>query len=149
MKKEEIFEIIDKFNSSNLSKLKLSKNNFELELKKECTNNFPTNVTSENYTQDLNSFNNTNIIEEENTSTNNFLLKSPLVATFYEASSPESKPFIKEGDIVKEGDILFILEAMKMINEIKSPVSGKIINIFPKNGELVEYNQVILEIEEI
>lgn len=149
MKKEEIFEIIDKFNSSNLSKLKLSKNNFELELKKECTNNFHTNVTSENYTQDLNSFNNTNIIEEENTSTNNFLLKSPLVATFYEASSPESKPFIKEGDIVKEGDILFILEAMKMINEIKSPVSGKIINIFPKNGELVEYNQVILEIEEI
>lgn len=83
---------------------------------------------------------------EENSFTK---VKAPLVGTFYRAPGEGQKPFVELGDIVKEGDVLFILEAMKMFNEIKSPCSGIIKAIHGLNGELVEYDQVLVEIEEV
>jgi len=66
---------------------------------------------------------------------------SPMVGTFYAAPSPDSPPFVKEGDAVKEKSIVCIVEAMKLMNEIEAEVSGQIVEVLAENGQLVEYGQ--------
>ena len=68
-------------------------------------------------------------------------ITSPMVGTFYSAPSPGSKPFISVGDEIQEGDIVCIVEAMKMMNEIKSDFSGKVSSILVENAEPVEFGQ--------
>ena len=75
-------------------------------------------------------------------------IKSPMVGTFYEAPSPGAKPFVSEGDTVKKGDVLCIIEAMKMLNQIESDKSGKIKKIMVDNAQPVEFEQVLYIIEE-
>ncbi len=77
-----------------------------------------------------------------------YIVKAPLVGTFYTAPSPGAKPFVEIGQTVSAGDVLCILEAMKMLNEIKSPVSGTIKKVFAINGDLIGYNEELFEIEE-
>ena len=83
-------------------------------------------------------------IKEENKDGN--FINSPMVGTFYASASPGSKPFVSVGDSVNEGDVVCIVEAMKMMNEIKSEFSGKIISIKVENSEPVEYGQALFEI---
>ena len=71
---------------------------------------------------------------------------SPIVGTFYRKPSPDKDPCIKVGDMVEEGDILCIIEAMKMMNEIKSDFSGKVVSIDVEDGQPVEYGQHIITI---
>ena len=71
---------------------------------------------------------------------------SPIVGTFYRKPSPDKDPFIKVGDVVQEGDVLCIIEAMKMMNEIKSDFSGKVVSINVEDGQPVEYGQHIITI---
>jgi acetyl-CoA carboxylase biotin carboxyl carrier protein len=73
---------------------------------------------------------------------------APMVGTFYSASSPGSPPFVQVGDRVNEGDILCIVEAMKMMNQIEADVSGTIKSIRVQNGEPVEYGQVLFVIDQ-
>ena len=68
-------------------------------------------------------------------------ITSPMVGTFYAAPSPGAKPFVSVGDEVKEGDVVCIVEAMKMMNEIKSDFSGKVTAIMVENSEPVEFGQ--------
>jgi acetyl-CoA carboxylase biotin carboxyl carrier protein len=68
-----------------------------------------------------------------------FIVKSPIVGTYYEAPSPGTPPFVKVGDTVKEGQVLCIIEAMKLMNEIEAEVSGVIAKMFIPNGSAVEY----------
>ena len=74
-------------------------------------------------------------------------VKSPLVGTFYSSPSPDEPPFVLVGQQVKEGDTICIIEAMKIMNEIKSPCDGKVIRIMAQPGDMVEYNQVLCVIE--
>lgn len=74
-------------------------------------------------------------------------VKSPMVGTFYRASSPGAKPFIEIGAQVKEGDVLCIIEAMKILNEIEADKSGTITQILVENGQAVEYGQPLFVIE--
>ena len=74
-------------------------------------------------------------------------VKSPLVGTFYSSPSPDEPPFVLVGQQVKEGDTLCIIEAMKIMNEIKAPCDGKVIRIMAQPGDMVEYNQVLCIIE--
>ena len=74
-------------------------------------------------------------------------VKSPLVGTFYSSPSPDEPPFVLVGQQVKEGDTLCIIEAMKVMNEIKAPCSGKVVRIMAQPGDMVEYNQVLCIIE--
>ncbi|MDO4677237.1 MAG: acetyl-CoA carboxylase biotin carboxyl carrier protein [Eubacteriales bacterium] len=69
------------------------------------------------------------------------IVKSPLVGTFYQSASPESEPFVKEGDIVKKGQVLGIVEAMKLMNEIESEYDGTVKEILVKNEQMVEFGQ--------
>ena len=75
------------------------------------------------------------------------VITSPMVGTFYAASSPESAPFVEVGSTVGEGDVVCIIEAMKLMNEIKSEQSGKVVQICVKNGDPVEFGQVLMYVE--
>jgi acetyl-CoA carboxylase biotin carboxyl carrier protein len=69
------------------------------------------------------------------------MVKSPIVGTFYEAPSPGAPPFVKPGDIVEVGQVLCIVEAMKLLNEIESDVAGEIVKKLAVNGQPIEYGQ--------
>src|SRR5271170_7889964 len=74
------------------------------------------------------------------------LVKSPIVGTFYEAPSPGAPPFVKVGDTVELGQVLCIVEAMKLLNEIKSDVAGEIVKKIGSNGQPIEYGQELFAI---
>lgn len=73
-------------------------------------------------------------------------IASPMVGTFYASPSPESNPFVEKGQKVKVGEVICIVEAMKVMNEIKADVSGTIEEILVENGEAIEYGQVLFKI---
>jgi acetyl-CoA carboxylase biotin carboxyl carrier protein len=74
------------------------------------------------------------------------IVKSPIVGTFYEAPSPGAPPFVKVGDMVQVGQVLCIVEAMKLLNEIESDVSGEIVKKMGTNGQPIEYGQELFAI---
>ncbi|OYT93494.1 MAG: acetyl-CoA carboxylase, biotin carboxyl carrier protein [Burkholderiales bacterium PBB3] len=74
-------------------------------------------------------------------------VKSPMVGTFYRSSSPGAKAFVEIGDVVKEGDTICIIEAMKILNEIEADKSGTVSKILSENGQAVEYGQPLFIIE--
>ncbi len=134
-------KIIKEFEKSTMQKLEISENDFTVKMEKHPQQ-----------TSDLKpstSVNKTTTKEEiktdkENT---NILVKSPLVGTFYNSSSPDSAPFININQKVHEGEVLCIIEAMKVMNEIRSPVSGIVKKINTENETMVEYGQCLIEIE--
>lgn len=70
-------------------------------------------------------------------------VESPIVGTFYRRPSPEADPFVKEGDRVKKGDTICIIEAMKVMNEIEAPCGGKVEKVFLSDGNVVEFGEVL------
>lgn len=74
-------------------------------------------------------------------------IAAPMVGTFYSSPSPKDPPFVQEGDEVRAGDPIGIIEAMKMMNEIESDISGRVVRIMVKNGQPVEYGQTLVVIE--
>jgi acetyl-CoA carboxylase biotin carboxyl carrier protein len=74
------------------------------------------------------------------------LVKSPIVGTYYESPSPGSEPFVKVGGYIETGKTLCIVEAMKLMNEIESDISGEVLRIFVENGQPVEYGQPLFGI---
>jgi acetyl-CoA carboxylase biotin carboxyl carrier protein len=70
-----------------------------------------------------------------------FIVRSPIVGTFYRAPNPNADPFVKIGDVVEPGKVLCIVEAMKLMNEIEAETGGEIVKIFVENGEPVEFGQ--------
>lgn len=83
--------------------------------------------------------------EEENYK----LVKSPMVGTFYSKPSPKAEPLVKVGDKVKKGDVLCIVEAMKLMNEVESEFDGEVVEICCKDEEMVEYGQVLIKIKQL
>lgn len=75
------------------------------------------------------------------------IVTSPIVGTFYASPSPDKPPFVKTGDTVNAGDVVCIIESMKLMNEINSEFSGRVAEIYAKNGEPVEFGQKLMRIE--
>lgn len=75
-------------------------------------------------------------------------ITSPMVGTFYKSPSPDADPFVTVGQSISKGDVVCIVEAMKMMNEIESEVSGKVVEICVEDGQPVEFGQVLMYIEE-
>lgn len=75
------------------------------------------------------------------------IVSSPMVGTFYIKPSPNSEPYVELGKVVKEGDVLCIVEAMKLMNEIESEFAGEIVEIYVKDGEPVEYGKPLFRIK--
>lgn len=143
MKRNEIIKVAQWFSDSNLSRLVWKNETSSLELEKEPVfisdksrekkRPFPEEFYEDEETEEL---------EEET-----YILRSPVVGTFYTSPSPDDRPFVKEGQKVSRGDVLCIVEAMKLMNEISSPVDGIIKRIFPENDEMVEFDGPLMEIE--
>ena len=75
------------------------------------------------------------------------IVKSPIVGTFYDASSPDAEPYVQVGDTVSVGKVLCIVEAMKLMNEIESDAAGEIVKVFVKPGQPVEYGQALFAVK--
>jgi len=74
-------------------------------------------------------------------------IEAPMVGTFYRASAPGAEPYVREGDVVKQGQVLCIIEAMKLMNEIESKLGGRIRRILVENGQTVEFGQPLFLLE--
>jgi len=74
-------------------------------------------------------------------------VKAPMVGTFYRAPNPEADPYVKEGDVVAKGQILCIIEAMKLMNEIEAEVNGRIVKILAENAQPIEFSQSLFLVD--
>lgn len=83
--------------------------------------------------------------EEENA--NYITIKSPMIGTFYRSANPESDSFVNVGDTIKEGDVLCIVEAMKLFNEIEAEVSGKIVKVLTDDASPIEFDQPLFLVD--
>jgi len=140
MDKKELKELIDFMNEHKLSELEIEEEGKRVKLKKNSANS-PV-LIKENIIPQAAQEN-----KEQHTDKNTIEIKSPMVGTFYRAPSPGAKPYVDVGDEIKPGDILCIIEAMKLMNEIKSDVSGKVTKILTENAEPVEFGQTLFVIE--
>lgn len=91
----------------------------------------------------------TSVPSQEKITSNTVSIKSPIVGTFYRSPSPDATPYVDIGDVVKPGQVVCIIEAMKLMNEIESDVAGKIVKILVKNEDPIEYNQDIFVVEPV
>lgn len=146
-----IKDIINIFDSSTIDKLKLENGDFTISLERNNTVYIEapekTVIENKEIVKNINSTVSESVEEEKIAPEDSYVFESPLVGTFYAAPSPESPAYVKVGDEVKVDDVICIVEAMKMINEIKSPVNGKIIEILVENEDLVGFEQPIFKIE--
>ena len=156
MNKSEIYEIWDRFENSDMTEFSFKDKDSELVLKKEIkTVVVPAaGVPAINSGADMNM--NFTAAAGANIASNNIVnsntadgddIKAPLVGTFYRASSPDADPFVNEGDRVKKGDVIGVIEAMKLMNEIVAPRDGVITEILVENGKMAEYDQVLMKIK--
>ena len=140
MKLDFIKQIMSEFDQSNVTKMKVEIDDLKIELEKESEKvEYVKPVEKEKEVIE-----DKQIKKEQATGT---AVKSPIVGVFYSASSPESEPYVTVGKNVKKGDIVCIIEAMKVMNEIKAPCDGTVTSILVENEALVEYDQALMVIE--
>ena len=149
MEYKEVKELIRIFNKSVLNKLKLKKGDFEILLEKEKVDDKKEGLKLQPpASQD--SYQNTAISgQKENASKTGEYITSPMVGTFYRAPSPDSPPFVKEGDKVSKGQTLCIIEAMKIFNEIEAEFDCKILEILVEDGQPIEYDMPLFLVEKL
>ena len=138
--------LIEMLEASNLNEIEVSQGEESVRISKssgEIKVLQDSNIGLNNESQSINKIDN-NQIENEIKGNQ---VTSPIVGTFYRKPSPDKEPFVKVGDIVNKGDVLCIIEAMKMMNEIKSEFDGKISSIEVDDGQPVEFGQTIIVIE--
>ena len=138
--------LIEMLEASNLNEIEVSQGEESVRISKssgEVKVLQDNNIGINNESQSINKIDN-NQIENEIKGNQ---VTSPIVGTFYRKPSPDKEPFVKVGDIVNKGDVLCIIEAMKMMNEIKSEFDGKISSIEVDDGQPVEFGQTIIVIE--
>ena len=87
------------------------------------------------------------LTQAEQAESSGHVVKSPMVGTYYASASPEAKPFVQVGSVVKEGETICIIEAIKILNEIEADKSGTITQILCQNGQAVEYGQPLFIVE--
>jgi acetyl-CoA carboxylase biotin carboxyl carrier protein len=149
---KKVQDLIKYFESSKLTTMSIEDGNFKLALSKlkdvapAEPKTIPVQPEAKMLPPNVNPQATTNVA---NKPTQDVLLKdvtSPLVGTYYSASSPNAEPFIKVGQRVNKGQTVCIVEAMKIMNEIASPYSGVVEKINYKNGDVVGFNQVIIQL---
>ncbi|MTI68288.1 MAG: acetyl-CoA carboxylase biotin carboxyl carrier protein [Firmicutes bacterium] len=147
MNVNEIKDLILTIDKTSIEKVDIDKKDLKISISKSSNKNDTHKNTENNeivYKKEVNKPEENESIEETNEDI--YIVKSPIVGVFYEASSPDSDPFVKVGDEVKKGQTLCILEAMKIMNEIESEESGEVIEIMVENEEPVEYGQPLMKI---
>lgn len=152
MKAKEIQELIDYISNSGLAEVKIKTEEFELSIKKYAESSSQRMVQSTPAPAPVTAAPApvaavTAAPAPEAVKSNLVEIKSPMIGTFYLTSSPDADPFVKEGDSVKAGETVCIIEAMKLFNEIESEISGKIVKVLVSNSTPVEYDQPLFLVD--
>ncbi len=155
MELEKIIELIHTVSESNLTQFTMEEGNLKISMKTDKQTKViaapqavaavPAAVVTETVQTSVPAQENTQQVQEETLDGN--VVKSPLVGTFYNAPSPDAEPYVKVGDTVKKGQVLAIVEAMKLMNEIESEFDGTVEKILVSNEEVVEYGQPLFVIK--
>jgi len=148
MNLKEIKEMIALMNENGLMELEIEKDGMRIKLKKtsleQQANAGPIIVERERI-QEAKSREEAR--QQAQVSSKTIEIKAPMVGTFYRAPAPEVAPFVEVGQVVSPGDVICIIEAMKLMNEIKAEVKGKIIEVLTDNAEPVEFGQPMFLVE--
>lgn len=154
MKAKEIRDLIDFISNSGLAEVNIETEEFKIAVKKNSSVSVVENTvqsapaparSSEAPAQQANAP--AAASSGDNQNSNLLEIKSPMIGTFYESPNPEAGPFVKVGDMVKQGQTVCIVEAMKLFNEIESEVSGKVVKILVDNASPVEFDQPLFLVE--
>lgn len=143
MEIKKLKEFIKFMDDNNLNELEIEEGGKRIRLKKNSSGQ-PT-VISQTPSQAPASATTENAASETNT----LEIKSPMVGTFYAAPSPGAKPYLAIGTIIKPGDVVCIVEAMKLMNEIKAEVGGKVVQILAENADSIEFGQTLFKVEPV
>lgn len=146
MKIDLVKQLINEFENSEVFKMKVEIDDIKLELEKTPAASLNV-VSSEAATPSVISTPITPGVTSEEAVMTGTPVKSPIVGVYYAASSPTAKPYVEIGSKVKAGQVLCIVEAMKVMNEIKAPIDGTVSAIMAETEDLVEYDQVLMVIE--
>lgn len=153
MEFEKILELIHAVSDSNLTKFHLMNGEWQLDMETNKLQQMKTVVVKESETTGVVAAPAVETVsaavsaEAPTAAASGNIVKSPLVGTFYRSASPEAEPFVKVGDTVKKGQVLAIVEAMKLMNEIESEFDGTVKEILVENEQMVEYGQPLFVIE--
>ena len=147
---KEIKEMITLMNENGLMELEIEKDGMRVKLKKSSSQegfNGPILVERQSVQSEAGQAKPQTIEQQDKSSVKTLEVKSPMVGTFYRAPSPEAPPYVEVGQVIQPGQVICIIEAMKMMNEIKSEIKGKILEILVDNAEPVEFGQPVLLVE--
>ena len=154
MEYEKIKELITDVGNSNLTsidiefpdgiKIKLEKKNETVVVK--ANESVQKNISETIVTKEINSENIEKKEEITEVEKEGKIITSPMIGTFYAKPSPDSKPFVEVGSTISKGDTVCIIEAMKLMNEIESEFSGKIVEVLVNNGEMVDYGKPLFRV---
>ena len=142
MDQKAIEKVLQMFEQSSVASMELETDGFKIKLTKALPHNTTTSSTVQVAPTPLVSPP-ANPVEESNDAQ---WLRAPIVGTYYQSASPEAKPYVKVGQRVKEGQVVCVIEAMKVMNEIKAHRSGVVLEIKATNAKLVEFNQALIRI---
>ena len=149
MNLKEIKEMIGLMNENDLCELEIEKDGVKIKLKKSSSESEPSLQSVPYHIEPIpKSVEHLNSPPVNATKTTKEII-SPMVGTFYRAPSPESAPFIEAGQTVEVGQVVCIIEAMKLMNEIKSEVKGKVVEVAVENAEPVEFGQPLFVVEPV
>jgi len=136
----EIKELMTAMHRAQMGKLKIENGDYKITLEG-CERTVVTEAQATAFVPAINAITETTPVMQEGD-----VVTSPIVGTFYEAPAPDAKPFVKIGAQVKKGDVLFIIESMKLMNEVQSQFEGTVSEIHVKSGQGVEFGQPIMTI---
>ena len=143
---KDVYELLDKFDGSACCEMELNLNGMQLNLKKYSSIAVPSGLNNASGLNNVVAGNTQTQAEQvtDNESAGDAVeIKAPLVGTFYQAPGPDEQPYVKVGQQVKKGDVVGIIEAMKLMNEVVAPQDGVILSIDATDGNMVQYGQVI------
>lgn len=141
-----IESLIESFNKAELTKFSLKCKDFELKLCKEHPI-VPVQTVVPTLSSPVTPVASLDSEKELGQTSATKVIKAPMVGTFYAASSPTDEPFIKVGTHISKGDVVCIVEAMKLMNEVESEVEGEVVEILVKNEEMVEFDQPLFKLK--
>ena len=143
---KDVYELLDKFDGSACCEMELNLNGMQLNLKKYSSIAVPSGLNNDSGLNNVVAGNTQTQAEQvtDNASAGDAIqIKAPLVGTFYQAPGPDEQPYVKVGQQVKKGDVVGIIEAMKLMNEVVAPQDGVILSIDATDGNMVQYGQVL------
>jgi len=144
MNLKEIKELINLMNENNLSELEIEREGTRIKIRKSPSGQFEAIAEEAGLQRVVQTIKQ---VSSEPSKEKLLAVKAPMVGTFYRAPSPDAKPYVEIGDTIEVGQTVCVIEAMKLMNEIKSEVKGKVVEVLIENTSPIEYGQILFMVE--